>query len=244
MNSVVVEITFRQLLGRRRAILMVVFALIPVAIAAIYQLTGGDSRPEEFTPGLIDGLVVAGLLPLVALVFATAALGSEIEDGTAVYLLAKPIPRLQIIVSKLVVSASITAVLVAASTFLASAIAMGSIDGDRVVLGFTIAVIAGSIVYSAIFVALSVVTTRALIIGLVYVFLWEGVVTSLFGGTIILSVRSYTLAIADAIVAVSPRDFEADLDGATAIVAAVVVAVAATWYAGRRLRRFEIGETT
>jgi ABC-2 type transport system permease protein len=238
------EVTFRQLLGRRRAILMVAFALIPVAIAAIYQLTGGDARPEEFTPGLLDGLVVVGLLPLVALVFATAAVGSDIEDGTAVYLLAKPIPRLQIIVSKLVVSAALTAALVAASTFMAATLAMGGIDGDRVVLGFTLAVIVGSVVYSAVFVALSVVTTRALIIRLVYVFLWEGVVTSLFSGTLILSIRAYTLAIADAIVDVSPRDFDADLGAPTAIVSAIIVGVGATWFAGRRLRRFEIGETT
>ena len=40
---------------------------------------------------LLDGLVVTTLLPLAALVYGTAALGAEIEDGTAVYLLSKPV---------------------------------------------------------------------------------------------------------------------------------------------------------
>lgn len=244
MNPVIVRVTFRQLLSRRRITLMALFGLVPVGIALIYQLGGGDARPEEFGPGLLDTLVVAGLLPLVALVFATAALGSEIEDGTAVYLLAKPIPRLQIIVSKLVVAAVVTAVLVAVSTLIAGLIVMGGLDDTGVVVGFTVAVIVGAVVYCAVFVALSAVTTRALIIGLVYVFLWEGVVTGLFSGTRIMSIRSYTLGIADGIASVSPRDFEADLSPATAVIAAAIVAIAATWYAGRRLRRFEIGETT
>ena len=36
-------------------------------------------------------------MPLVALIFGTAAIGSEIEDGTAVYLIVKPIPRWRIV---------------------------------------------------------------------------------------------------------------------------------------------------
>ena len=35
-------------------------------------------------------------MPLVALIVGTAAIGSEIEDGTAVYLMVKPIPRWKI----------------------------------------------------------------------------------------------------------------------------------------------------
>ena len=48
-------------------------------------------------------------MPLVALIFGTAALGSEIEDGTAVYLLIKPIPRWQIALAKILVAAGLTA---------------------------------------------------------------------------------------------------------------------------------------
>ena len=46
---------------------------------------------------ILDPLMVRTILPLVALVFGTAALGSELEDGTAVFLIIKPIPRWRII---------------------------------------------------------------------------------------------------------------------------------------------------
>ena len=48
-------------------------------------------------------------MPLVALILGTAALGSEIDDGTAVYLLIKPIPRWRIALAKILVAAGLTA---------------------------------------------------------------------------------------------------------------------------------------
>ena len=43
---------------------------------------------------MLDTLVVRTVMPLVALIVGTAAIGSEIEDGTAVYLMVKPIAAL------------------------------------------------------------------------------------------------------------------------------------------------------
>ena len=51
-------------------------------------------------------------MPLVALIIGTAAIGSEIDDGTAVYLIVKPIPRWRIALSKMVVAAGLTAAMV------------------------------------------------------------------------------------------------------------------------------------
>jgi len=39
---------------------------------------------------VLEGVIVSSVLPLVALVFGTAALGSELDDGTAVHILTKP----------------------------------------------------------------------------------------------------------------------------------------------------------
>ena len=58
------------------------------------------------------------VLPLVALVFGTAALGSELEDGTGVHLLTKPIDRWTIVVAKIVVAGTLTAACVVPSTVL------------------------------------------------------------------------------------------------------------------------------
>ena len=98
--AVVGEVTLRALLGRRRAILVGLLALLPVAIALLIRLAGGRS---DIVP-ILDTLVVRTTLPLVALIIGTAAIGSEIEDGTLVSTLVKPVPRWHIALAKTLVA--------------------------------------------------------------------------------------------------------------------------------------------
>ncbi|MBE0611264.1 MAG: hypothetical protein IH609_17920, partial [Dehalococcoidia bacterium] len=96
----------------------------------------------------------------------------------------------------------------------------------------------------ALFMWLSVLTSRALIVGLLYVFIWEGVITRLFAGVRFLSVRQYTLGIADTVVDVPARVFNPRLGEMEAIALATVATAVTVYLAVRRLRRWEIGEAT
>src|SRR5688572_11137146 len=101
MNGVIFGLTMRQLFGRKRALAMVAVALIPVGLAVIARLSADDiNRVEWTTNTMYQGYIAGTVLPLVALVFGTAALGSEFEEGTAVYLLTKPIRRRAIVIPK------------------------------------------------------------------------------------------------------------------------------------------------
>ena len=73
---------------------MVLLAGLPVLDRAARS---GSAAGSPNADRILDTLVVRTVLPLVALVVGTAALGSEIEDGTAVYLMIKPIPRWRIV---------------------------------------------------------------------------------------------------------------------------------------------------
>lgn len=245
MIWIIAALTFRQLLGRGRTILLGLLALLPILLALVYRLGHEDTDQQKWVAQvLLDGLVVTILLPLLALVYGTAALGAEIEDGTAVYLLAKPVSRAKIIVGKLLAAWVLTSLTGLASALVAGAIGLQGVQGDGLLLGFGIAIVAGSLVYTALFVMLSVVTSRALIAGLVYVFIWEGLINGLFAGTRLLSVRHYTLAVADIFVDLPRYVFDAKLASSAAVCLMIVVAGASTWYAIRRLGRFEIGEST
>jgi ABC-2 type transport system permease protein len=244
MIRIIAILTLRQLLGRGRTILMAILALLPVLLAIVYRLGGDSDRQWWAASVLFENLIVTTLLPLVALVFGTAALGSEIEDGTVVYLLAKPVARGKIIVGKLLAAWLATSVTVLVSGMAAGAIALSGEPRDGLLLGFGIAIVLGSLVYCALFVLLSVATSRALIAGLVYVFIWEGLVNGFFAGTRLLSVRHYTLAVADVFADVPAGDFAAKLSTAPALVMMGLVGLGSIWYAIRRLERFEIGETT
>ena len=100
-----------------------------------------------------------------------------------------------------------------------------------------------SLGYSALFLLLSVVTSRALLIGLAYVFVWEGVLTNLFSGTAYLSIREYCLAIADAITTVSPGIFSSQIGAGAAIPLLAAITVGALYLAVRRLETLELSES-
>lgn len=246
MNMTIVSLTLRQVLGRRRSLLMLLAALVPVLIGAIFALNGSNEHsPERFAATiLLGGLVVNAVLPIVALVFGTSVLGSEIDEGTAVYLLSKPESRARIIISKLVVSWAATVVVVVPSAAVAGLVTLKGSDQEGIVPAFATAIALGALAYSCVFVLLSVLTSRALIVGLLYVFIWEGIVTNLFSGTRLLSIREFTLAIADALTRVDASDFEANLGAAQGLFLLAAVVIGATAYAIRRLERFEVGEAT
>lgn len=246
MNRVLISLTARQLLGRRRTALVGLVLGLPILIALIFRFSEDSSRDitsAEFALGIVSRLIMTLLLPLVALVLGTAALGAEIEDGTAVFLLAKPIERWRIIAIKIGVSALTTVVLVVPATIATAWIIHESPTADGLVLGLALGAMMASIMYCAVFVALSAVTSKALVIGLVYVFVWEGVVTSLFEGVRWISIREYASAWSSISISISDTHiYDPRLGVAAGIIASVVTVIGAQWYGSAALAKFEIGE--
>ena len=241
MSTAILTLTLRQLAGQRRALLMLGLAALPVLMAVIFRIGEPDVSHHRWVANvLLKGFIVTAILPLCTLVFGTTALGAEIEDGTAVYLLFKPLPRSHVVGAKLGAAWFLAVLLVSLSTGVSATIALLGTGGASILVGFTVATVLGCFVYCCVFVLLSAVTSRALIGGLIYVFLWEGVVTELFTGTRMLSVRQYTLGVADLIANTSHHTFEANLGGVTALVLMAVVSVAAVGVAIQRLSRFEV----
>lgn len=243
MNATVFFLTLRQFLGQRRSLLLVLLAIVPIALAAIYRLGDALDRYEWTAEVLLDGNIIATVLPLACLILGTAALGSEIEDGTAVYLLAKPIPRLDIVIAKFAATALVIATFIVPATAISSVIALEGVPMENVPAGFAIATALAVLAYSALFIFLSVATSRSLIFGLAYVFIWEGLVTELFTGTRWISIRHYTLGVADLLTTIDPDFFDAELTGIPALSLITIVTITALWLATRRLERLELTET-
>jgi ABC-2 type transport system permease protein len=239
MNGVIARITLRQLLSRRRTLLLLLLGGVLVLTAGIFRLVGEEARALPFTSGLLRNLGIGTLMPLVALLFGTGAIGAEIEDGTAIFLLAKPLSRRTVVLTKLAVAAACSATLTCVPMLVAGVIGAGGL-GEGLVIGVAVAAVIGSLLYCAVFVALSLVTGRALVFGLAYVLIWEGLLAGLFAGTRTFSIRQQTLAFADAIGDIPKEIFNAPLDLTTAAVVAALVLVGATMLAIRRLRSFEI----
>jgi ABC-2 type transport system permease protein len=232
--TALVEVTLRGLLGRRRTLLLVLLVALPVLIALLVRLSGG--RPD--VDRVLDTLVVRMVMPLVALIVGTAAIGSEIEDGTAVYLMIKPIARWRIALAKILVAAFLTAALVLPAIVLTGLLLNGA-RGDTLAStgAFVVACLIGGSAYAAAFVTLSAFTTRALLVGLAYTLLWEGVLAGLLEGTKFLSIRQATLGVAAALGVDVPGD---PLTPQISVLVLVVVLVGSLLLSGWRLARFEI----
>ena len=96
-------LSMRQLTGRWRVILITLLAALPVGLAVIVRLTASDADDfeESFIDILLDGMLVAGIMPIVTMALSTASFGNELEDRTLSFLTLKPIARWRIAMPKL-----------------------------------------------------------------------------------------------------------------------------------------------
>ncbi len=199
------RLSLRQLTGKWRLLLLVLLAALPVGLAVLVALTLGEDETsnEGFVDTLLDALLIGGVMPIISLVLATALFGNEVEDRTLNYLALRPVPRYQIVLTKLAAALVIGLPLVVASGLIATWLGAGSIGSKIVVLDSTpgavaavgVALFLGSVAYTSLFTWAGLMSTRALPYSLVYVVLWEGVVSSFLGGIRYLSVRGYTLGL-------------------------------------------------
>jgi ABC-2 type transport system permease protein len=239
MIAEIAWVTVRALLTRRRALLMVLLAAVPVLFAVVARVWGDLDEPVEQAAGTIDAVIVATLLPLLALVFGTAALGAELEDGSAIHLLTKPVARWRIMAAKTLAAAPITVGLAAGSALLTGLLMTGQ-DGAGMTLAFVVGIAIGGVLYTTLFVTLSVLTGRALLLGLAYVVIWEGMLAGLFEGTRVLSVRQYVLSIVAALDPSGAVDVSSTLEPLAAVTGSVVVFVVAFMVGVRALQRHQV----
>ncbi len=195
MNPVVMTLTLRGLLGRRRAVLLVLLPVLLLLMAGLVRwASGGD---PVGTVHLMNDFALGTLLPLICLLIGVGVIGTEIDDGSIVYLLAKPVPRRTIVLSKLLVAWG-TALVVAVLPIVAAVEIAGDQDA-RLGLAYAATAALAALAYTTLFVALSVVTRNAVIIGLLYALLWETVLGGYVPGVRNVSVRQWALAAAERI---------------------------------------------
>ncbi len=233
-NPVVAAITVRATLGRRRAFLLAIPAVILIALTLILRAShpaGGAQWPDP----VLGDMGFSVLLPLTALIIGTGVLGAEIDDGSAIHLLATPIRRSTVVVTKFAVAALLTMVFAAIPELLAGLLAPAS---RKLAIALFVGALVGSVIYSAVFVMASVLTTRAIAVGLLYVLVWEALLGNLVGGVRILSVAHYSLGVANAIY--PDQNLRAGLSLTTSLVLGVIVTVGGLILATRRLSAFAI----
>jgi ABC-2 type transport system permease protein len=141
-----------------------------------------------------------------------------------------------VILTKFAVGAGLTMIFAAVPELLAGLIATGG--ATRLAIGVFAGALVGSVIYNAVFVMISVLTTRAIAVGLLYLLVWESLLSNVVSGVRVLSVEQYSLGIANSIA--RDGNLNAHLGLAPAVILGAVVVAVTLALAIRRLAAFSL----
>jgi ABC-2 type transport system permease protein len=169
------RLSFRQLVQRKRAIGLALFTALPGIVLAIASASVDEDELVGLFHNLTIGLFLMVGLAVTALLNASSAFGEELRASTLSYIVVKPVPR-WIIATSVSVAATAATLLLAgigmAVTWIVAIITIGD-------AGLGVAPIAALVIealgYSAVFVPLGLLFSRATLAGLAYIFVWEGI---------------------------------------------------------------------
>lgn len=237
INGTVAQLTARSLLGRRRTIVLMLLPLAMLALSVLVRVLAGAD--EESAAHLLRAFGIAIMMPLLGLIAGTGSIGPEIDEGSIVYLLAKPLDRYSIVVTKLAVAVGVVVAFGVLPIGIAGLVMTGSLGG--VAASYAVGALVAGVAYAAAFLCLSVLTKNAVVVGLIYALIWESLIGGLVPGAQALSIQQWSLAVAEQV------DFSAAssaVDFGTGLVLLLVVTIGATAYAGRRLQTLRLGDDT
>jgi ABC-2 type transport system permease protein len=246
MNAVVANLTVRTLLGRRRTVLLMLLPAALISLCVLARILAGadpdinQELDQGLSADLLAGFGLGTLLPLLGLIAGTGAIGPEIDDGSIVYVLAKPVNRMSIILTKLMVAIGVVTAFGAIPVAVAGLVLTGELG--RFTLAFAVGSLVAGIAYCALFLLLGVVTKNAVVIGLLYALVWETLVGQIVPGAQALSVQQWSLSVTEQLLG-SRADVlgvDAAVGLVTGVVLLTVVTVGSTLYAGARLRRLRL----
>ena len=234
-------LSLRQITGLRRLLIVTLLALVPVALTLIARISsGGDtSDQDEFVPVVIGTLIAGVVIPIVTMALATTAFGNDLEDRTLSFVVLTPIARWKIVLPRLVAPILITAPLAVVSGAATLYIALGG--NFQAIAAVCAGLLVGVVAYASVFTWAGLMTTRALSFGIVYVFVWEAVLSGLIPGVKYLSIRAYTVSV---MYGLNTEGFEDIADSVVslpvALVASGIILVAFWLLTVYRLKRMDV----
>lgn len=225
------QLLFGSMMTKGRVITLGVLGIVPVLLGL--ALRGADGREiDRAYSGIVESYGLGLLVPVVSLVFASAAFGDLVDDRTLVYLWLKPVARWKLVVAALGASLLVALPLSVVPVALGVSISGAGVDLVRgAVAGTSLAVVA----YSTLFLGLGLKVQRALVWGLAYVLIWEGAVARAARGAARLSINVHVRSI---VTRIADYDLPKNASAmSTAIAVPLVVAVIAfaltVWWLNR-----------
>lgn len=238
----ILVLTLRQFTSGKAMRVVALFSFAPALFTVVYLISPETATGREWFDDIFRNLIVPTILPLATVILATNALGNEIEDRTMVYLVLKPIRRSRIILEKYaaVVQSTWFALIIGMVVAWALASRGDAINDLDMLAASVLAVLAGVLTYGALFLAVSLIIPRALVVGIIYVLIWESLLGRLIPGARLLSIQHYVQSIYSRLLADSRFEVSNALQFPSAMLAIVLIIVLTLVFATMRLRAMDL----
>jgi len=228
------SVLMKQLITKGRLIGIAIIGVLPILLGWVIGAQSND--PLEAGVGFVSYMGLSILVPIVALIFASASLGDTREDGTLVYLWLRPISRLSVSTGAWAASVTIALPL----TVIPMAVSALLLDvGNNVVTATIITSILAVVAYSGLFVTLGLIVKNPVLWGLAYIFIWEAIVASFAKPAAALAVSGYSRAIITGRTNVE-FDYLFDPSQSVSILMLIIITIAGIALSSARLNRLEV----
>lgn len=197
MTSYLYFSSLREFLRPRRLIAWIALAIAGMALALAWPRLNPEASPAEQYAS-VSAMLVFHVLALASAIFTAAIVSQEVEQKTIVYLLTRPVSRWKLLLSRYAASATVVAALgILGAALVSVGVYHGDFLGSALFHRDVVAVVFGAFAYGALFLLVTLLINRAMIVCLLFAFGWETIVPNMPGEMYHLSIYSHVLAIAD-----------------------------------------------
>ncbi len=193
----VLWLTLREFASGRATRVVALFSATPILFALIFLLNSNRMTPDVFLGGVFNQFMAPTVIPLATLILATATLGNELSDRTIVYLVIKPVTTTRVVLEKFIgmfLVTSLSLIVGALITWVVVALGPGTPSGGTLSSMF-VASMVGVAAYGALFLLVSLIIPRALLVGIIYILLWESLLARFIPGIRVASIRHFVQSI-------------------------------------------------
>ena len=196
MHAYVFTSTLKDMLRPGRVIPWILLAIVLGLVALLWKTMSRDPLGGQEYGSLVR-LIVYRIVALSAAMFTTMVISQEVEQKTIVYLVTRTVPRRVALISR-----SAAAVVAVTLTSWVTLIAIAFVVLGPGFLGQSmfwmdmLVMFLGAAAYSALFVLITLLLNKAMIVILLFTFIWEAIVPFLSGDMYLLTVITYMSVLA------------------------------------------------
>jgi ABC-2 type transport system permease protein len=179
-----------------RIVVWVLLGLVLAGVAALWkELSREQLGASEY--GLLVRLIVYRVVALAAAMFTTVVISQEIEQKTIVYLVTRTVPRNALIFSRGLAAVAAVTLMSWISLILVGLVLLGpSMLTSGMFWMDMFIMLLGAVAYASLFIFITLIMNRAMLLILIFTFVWEAFVPYLKGDMYLLTVNTYMSVLA------------------------------------------------